>query len=118
IAVLTEPADVVEQHRRNLARLAKDNELFDLRELMQLPDYPPARRVGAFYAQSVSLVEYLSQLRGPVVFCHFVRDGLREGYEAALRKHYGITSFDELQDRWGQHAAPGLVRGAANSAGR
>jgi tetratricopeptide (TPR) repeat protein len=102
IAVLAEPADKVEQHRRNLVRCQRDKELFHVKELMQLTDYPQARRVAAFYAQSVTLVEFLSEQRGPIVFCHFVRDGLREGYESALRKHYRIQNFGELQERWQQ----------------
>jgi hypothetical protein len=33
-----------------------------------------------------------------------VRDGLVKGYEAALRTHYGIQSYAELQGRWLQYA--------------
>jgi hypothetical protein len=106
MAVLTEPAEKRELHRRNLAKCK--GELFPVRELMQLADYPPARRISAFYAQSVSLVDYLCALRGPQVFAQFLRDGLREGYEPALRRHYGIEGFADLQGRWGQHVAADL----------
>jgi hypothetical protein len=104
MAVLAEPKDKVDLHRRNLARCYRDGLLLGIGELMQLADYPQPRQIGAFYAQSVSLVEYLSQQRGPVVFSQFVRDGLREGYEAALRRHYGFRDFAELQHRWSQQA--------------
>lgn len=106
MAVLTEPAEKREQHRRNLAKCK--GELFAVRELMQLSDYPPARRISAFYAQSVSLVDYLCGLRGPQTFAQFLRDGLREGYEPALRRHYNIQGFADLQGRWGQHATADL----------
>ena len=66
---------------------------------MQLQDYPQPRRIGAFYAQSVCLVEFMTELRGPRVFTTFVRDGLRDGYEDALRKHYSMD-MSELQQRW------------------
>ena len=105
MAVLSEPAEKVDQHRRNLLRSRQQGQLFSVRELMTLPDYPKDGRVSAFYAQSVVLVEYLSKLRGPQVFASFLRDGLHEGYESAMRKHYSMRDFNDLQDRWGQALA-------------
>ena len=64
IAVLSEPADKIEAHRRNLHKFHADNQLFGLKELMELKDYPQARRIGAFYAQSVMLTEFLTQQKG------------------------------------------------------
>ncbi len=119
MAVLTEPVEKVAQHRRNLARSLRQQELFGVRELMQLTDYPQPARISAFYAQSVSLVEYLCGLRGPQTFSQFLRDGVREGYEPALRRHYNLGSFADLQGRWSErvtaevNAAPGT-----SSAGR
>jgi hypothetical protein len=107
IAVLTEPAAKVDMHRRNLARSYQERDLFALRELMELPDYPQPRRITTFYAQSVSLVDFLTRRKGPQDFCQFVRDGLREGYEAALRRHYGFRDFAELQSGWGREALAG-----------
>lgn len=105
MAVLSEPADKVEQHRKNLARCARENQLFVVQDLMKMNDYPQPRQISAFYAQSVILVDYLAKQRGPAVFASFVRDGLREGYEPALQKHYGLTGFAELQQRWNQQLA-------------
>jgi hypothetical protein len=118
MAVLTEPADKVDMHRRNLARCSQDGQLLSIRDLMQRSNYPPAPQIGAFYAQSVSLVDYLSRQRSPVVFAQFVHDGLREGYEPALRRHYGYRDFAHLEQRWGQEALAGLTTGAATVAGR
>ena len=101
IAVLTEPSFKIDQHRRNLERSQQEGLLFEVQELMQLDDYPRSRRIGAFYAQSVCLVEFMTELRGPQVFTAFVRDGLREGYDEALRKHYDMD-MNELQQRWQQ----------------
>jgi hypothetical protein len=100
IAVLTEPRDKIDRHLRNLPRHRDDRQLFALRQLMQMSDYPEATRVGAFYAQSVSLVEFLSKERDAQVFTQFVRDGLRSGWETALQRHYGYRGFDELEQRW------------------
>jgi tetratricopeptide (TPR) repeat protein len=117
MAVLSEPGERVELHRRNLARCSQEGRLFSLRELMTLADYPAPQRIGAFYAQSVVLVDFLTRLRGPVVFASFLRDGLREGYEPALRRHYNFRDFNDLQERWNGQALAAVLRGAPQVAG-
>ncbi len=117
IAVLSEPAEKIEPHRRNLQKFHSEGLLFGLRELMELQDYPQARRVGAFYAQSVALVEFLANQKGAPVFTEFVRDGLRNGYESALRKHYGCD-FVQLEQQWQQQVLAGVNRVAGGGAGR
>jgi tetratricopeptide (TPR) repeat protein len=105
MAVLTEPRAKVERHLNNLAKCRQDGTLFRLQDLMQLDDYPRnPRYIGAFYAQSVSLVDYLSGLRGPQHFTLFLQEGMRYGYEKALLRHYGYKNFAELEQRWGQCA--------------
>jgi hypothetical protein len=112
VAVLTEPAAKIDLHRRQLARLSPMRDMFSISQLMEMPDYPGRDHIGAFYAQSVTLVEFLVQLRGPRVFTQFVRDGLRQGYQTALQRHYGYRDYNELQSRWVQFA---LQHGAAQS---
>lgn len=104
MAVLAEPRDRVERYLRNLPRHRADGQLFALHQLLQLNDYPEPRRVGAFYAQSVSLVEFLAGERGPLTFTRFVRDGMRSGYEGALKRHYGFQDFRELEQHWRRFA--------------
>jgi hypothetical protein len=50
-------------------------------------------------------VDFLSRQKGPQVFSQFVRDGLREGYEPALRRHYDLRGFADLEARLGQGPA-------------
>jgi tetratricopeptide (TPR) repeat protein len=104
IAVLTEPQEKVERHLKHLPEYYRDGQLFGVRRLMTLNDYPDPRFIGPFYAQSVSLVDCLAKERGPQVFTQFLRDGLQGGYDAALKKHYGISDFEELQRRWERFA--------------
>lgn len=111
MAVLSEPRDKIEQHRRNLVRNQRD--LFTVRDLMNLQEYPQPRRISTFYAQSVVLVDFLSQQRGPQVFAAFLREGLDRGYEAALQKHYGYRGFDDLQVRWNQQLRAEIERQGA-----
>jgi tetratricopeptide (TPR) repeat protein len=112
MAVLSEPLEKIEQHRRNLAKSRKDGSLGSIRELMNLQNYPEAKQITAFYAQSVILVEFLTQQRGAQVFTEFLREGLRDGYEPALRKHYSMT-FAELQGNWDRYVGASSQTAAA-----
>lgn len=104
MAVLTEPTDRVALHLQNLPKHRADGLLFGVGELMQQPDYPEPRRVGAFYAQSVSLVQFLAKKKDHVTFSRFLRSGLDAGYQGALEKYYGYRSFAELEADWKQAA--------------
>ena len=102
MAVLTEPRDRIDRHLQGLPAHQANQQLFSVRELMQMNDYPRSRSVGAFYAQSVSLVEFLVNQKGPREFTLFLRDGQRGGYESALKRHYDFKSFSDLEQRWTQ----------------
>jgi hypothetical protein len=104
IAVLTEPREKIDRHLRNLPKHREENQLFPLRQLVNMNDYPDPRYIGSFYAQSVSLVDFLSREKGPEVFTQFVREGMHSGYDSALQKYYGLRSFDELEQRWRKYA--------------
>jgi hypothetical protein len=104
MAVLSETETRVEAHRRNLAHALRDGKLMSVREVLTSKEYPHPSKVITFYAQSTALVEYLTKLAGPATFARFVRDGLEgKDYEAALRKHYNIRDFAELEQRWRRH---------------
>jgi tetratricopeptide (TPR) repeat protein len=100
VAVLTEPLEKVQVHKKNLARSLQNRELIPLRDLVQLSNFPEAKQITVFYAQSVALVDYLTNQKGPQVFTQFVREALRDGYDSALKKHYGFQTFGEFQDRF------------------
>jgi hypothetical protein len=100
MAVLTEPREQIDRHLRNLPKHSQERQLFYLRDLMRLEEYPEPRRVGAFYAQSVSVVEFLCKQKGPQVFAKFLNDGMYGNYEEALRKHFGFQDFNEMEKRW------------------
>ncbi len=106
MAVLSEPPDRVEAHLRFLPRWRDEGRLLPLRGLVNQEDYPDPRSLGSFYAQSVSLVDFLVRAKSPDAFAAFLRESLREGYETALRHHYG-WSWRELERRWREHAFAG-----------
>lgn len=100
MAVLAEPKNRIQKHLDNLPKHARENTLFHVSRLMQMADYPEPKLVGPFYAQSVSLVDYLTRLKGPQAFSEFMKDGLKNGYESALSRHYGIQSYNDLNQSW------------------
>lgn len=114
MAVLSEPRERVELHLRNLPTHKRDGALFGVAELMKMADYPDPRRVGAFYAQSVSLVNFLCKKKDAATFARFLREALDGRYEAALERHYGYRSFADLELEWHGHAfGEGSVAAAA-----
>ncbi len=99
MAVLAEsPASLKKWHQR-LAKSHEQNDLFGPDVLMRTEE-PEHIRSAEYYAQSMSLVEFFVAAKGRREFIRFLRDSDRVGYEAALKKHYGITSFAELNRRW------------------
>ncbi len=104
MAILAEAPSRIKLHLHYLPRWREEDLLFRMQELISMREYPEPRLVGAFYAQSVSLVEFLmSQKGGARSFADFVRDGERDGYAASLRRHYGWT-FAELDRHWKRYA--------------
>jgi tetratricopeptide (TPR) repeat protein len=104
IAVLTEPRDKIDRYLTRLPDYGRQQQLFTVRQLMQCDDWPEARRIPAFYAQSVSLMEFLANDKGPQTLTRFLRDGQRTGYEKAVQKHYGFKDFTELEQEWRRFA--------------
>src|SRR5205085_10088874 len=103
MAVLDEPQDRIDRHLRSLTRQRNGGRLYTARELIALKDYPEPGRVPVFYAQSVSLADFLVKAKDSRTVACFVRDGLRDGYEKSLQRYYG-WSFDELDRQWRKHA--------------
>ncbi len=115
IAVLSEPAYKLEQHRKNLLKAIEEKQgIFGLAELMRLTDYPEPRKLEIFYAQSVTLMAHLETMKGPHVLVEFVRDGLKDGYDVALQRHYQLN-FQSLSTAWWQDLTARQVASAARN---
>jgi hypothetical protein len=91
-------------HLRNLPTHRREGTLFSVSELMKMENYPEPRRVGPFYAQSVSLVDFLCRKKDPATFARFLREALEGRYDTALQRHFGYRSFTELEQEWKQSA--------------
>jgi hypothetical protein len=99
MAVLAEP--IAEQINRTSELLGplQEGRVFRLSELMAT-DYPSAEAWSLYYAQSVSLTQFLVEQGTPQQFVSFVRTAQQKGIEIALREVYGIEGFAELENRW------------------
>jgi len=113
MAVLSEPRPNVDRHLRMIPQYNRDGQLFQPSSLIQMKDYPEARSISVFYAESVSLVDFLVNQKGPQAFTLFLREGQRYGYEAALKRSYNYKNFHELEQSWNQYA----LRDGAAAAG-
>jgi hypothetical protein len=102
MATLGEPRPQISGQIQRLPRFRDAGQLLDTQALMETKNYP-LHHVAAFYAQSVSLVSFLTASKKPQVFTQFLREANEAGYEKALQDHYG-WSFPELERRWRAYA--------------
>jgi hypothetical protein len=94
-------ADLVDFHKL-LEKHERKGKLFSLQTLVELDAYPDDD-VDLFYAQSAAVVEFLTSAKEPKVFVAFVRDGKKDGWLPALKKHYGYANYDEFEKKWKEH---------------
>lgn len=99
LAVLAEPRAKVDRYTLTMIHNRRQGKLVPLDRLLATRDYPDPAWLTVFYVQSVSVVEYLVNLRDPAAFVAFCRD-LPNGTDAALQRHYHIRHVAELQERW------------------
>ncbi len=121
MAILAEPSSSTDAYQRKL--LAAADRVFDFKELMEM-DYPQSSRVDLFYAESASLVQFLTRQKDGARFTVFVRDYMRLGCRTALDMDYGFHDLQDLRDRWreatfAKHASAGssTVMAPSGSAG-
>jgi hypothetical protein len=103
MAALSEAPEAVARYRRAVPGLLRDRKLFAVGPFLEQANFPDPASITAFYAESVSLVSYLVELKGPKAFAVFLREAPRRGYGRALAAHYGFKDAAELQDRWQRH---------------
>ena len=86
-------ADFQEARRRGFALSAAD--------LLAVEEYPAdSARQRAFYGQSAALVRWLIARRDAATFIRFLDDASDVGMEAALDRHYAITSLASVSSAW------------------
>jgi hypothetical protein len=114
LAVLAEPASERRLRYAELKESLGGGRVFPIDRLMTM-DYPAAEDCRLFYAQSISLTQFLVEQGPPERFIQFVRDSQRHGAEAALRDIYQIDGLAALQERWMAYARRQLAADVASS---
>ncbi|MCE9603672.1 MAG: hypothetical protein K8U03_02080 [Planctomycetia bacterium] len=99
-AILADPTEKQFRHDADLRRAVARGEHFRLGEILELTEYPGAERITAFYGQSASMVRFLAERRTPADFAAFLKGAASQGYDAALREHYGLDGVADLERRW------------------
>ncbi|HJZ89565.1 MAG TPA: hypothetical protein VKE40_01755 [Gemmataceae bacterium] len=107
MAALSESPEEVARYRRAIPGLLREKKLFAVGPFLDKSDFPTPESITPFYAESVSLVSFLVELRGPKAFAAFLREAPRRGYAKALSTHYGFQDAADLQDKWVKHALGG-----------
>jgi hypothetical protein len=107
MAALSESPEGVARYRRAVPTLLREKKLFAVGPFLDQANFPEPASVTTFYAESVSLVSYLVELKGPKAFATFLREAPRRGYARALTSHYGFKDPAELQDRWVKYVLGG-----------
>ena len=83
LALMMDPADKRARHARDLAAAFRSRSTLPLTRLLVDADYPAASQRAEFYAQSLSLVEFLTQLDSPKQFLRFVKLSTEQGHHRA-----------------------------------
>lgn len=107
MAALAESPESVARYQRAVPPLLREKKLFAVGPFLDQPNFPDRAAVTAFYAESVSLVSFLVELKGPRAFATFLREAPRRGYARALTAHYGFKDPADLQGKWVRHVLGG-----------
>jgi len=92
--------DLLERQRHDQIAIdlfARHGELA-LSRLFQVENYP--KDLMSFYGQGYSISRFLIEMGGRPRFLQFVRDGVKDGWDAATRTHYQLANVRELDRAW------------------
>ena len=101
------------RHARDLDAALRSSTTLPLARLLVDANYPAAAHRAAFYAQSMSLVELLTELESPRTFVQFVKHSTEQGTDRALLTTYGLSTR-ELERRWHERLS-GIQLASADS---
>jgi hypothetical protein len=104
LALHFDPADKKARHNRDFEAAFRSNTTLPLNRLLADVDYPSASHRAVFYAQSLSLVDYMITLNSPKDFVRFVSLSTQHGSDHALSVVYEMDT-KQLSRSWKAQAA-------------
>jgi RNA polymerase sigma factor (sigma-70 family) len=100
-ALLAEDEQEQRRHDKVLQEIVDSGRAIPLRRLLALQDFP--EDVMAFYAESYSVTRFLVDASDRQTFLAFVAQGSRDGWDRAVKTHYGYSNVEELERAWKGH---------------
>jgi hypothetical protein len=97
-AVLSEDKNQSERQERILRKVLESDKKLSISRLLAVRDYP--MDVEAFYAQAYSLTRFLVEKNDKKKFVKFLAQGMEDGWEEAVRMHYGYETIEALEEAW------------------
>jgi len=111
MAIRADPVAKRRGHHDDLQLALRRGTTFGVADLFVQPECPTGH-AQTFCGQSASLVQFLTRQGAPDQFLHFLRVAASDGYDAALRKFYGIAGTSDLERRWKAELASAGRKGA------
>jgi len=99
MAMMAETPASTQECVGKLARYRRNDSLFALEVLLNTEEAEQFNTME-FYAQSTSLVQFLTSLKGSQGFTDFLRTYIMKGAETALKQHYDIQGYADLETKW------------------
>jgi RNA polymerase sigma factor (sigma-70 family) len=98
-AVLSEDEEEQQRHEQLALRvLTTPGRAIPLRRLIAMEDFPA--EVMSLYAEGYSVTTFLVQRKGRKTFLAFVKQGMAEGWDRAVKEHYDFRDVEALEDAW------------------
>jgi hypothetical protein len=100
-ATLVEHETEQRVQRMRLKQVLSTRQRIPLRRLLAMKDYPrDMHQVLVLYAEGYSLADFLVQQKGKQTYLKFLDNAYRNGWDAAVKKHYEFESVDRLEKDW------------------
>jgi hypothetical protein len=100
-SVLSEDDPERERHDKLVRNILNQGQQIPMRQLFSLTEYPD--RVMCLYAQGYSMCDYLVKRSSRQHLLNFVASGMQQGWDQAVKAHYGHNSVEELEQAWLKH---------------
>jgi hypothetical protein len=100
-SVLSEDDTERKRHDELVRQCLAGGRAFRLRVLFDMKQYPDSGQdVMTLYAQGYSLSRFLVESTDRRQFLAFVGDGMKSGWDNAVKTHYGMNRLEELEGAW------------------
>jgi hypothetical protein len=96
--VMSEDEEEQQRHERLVRETVEKGRLIPLSRLLGLKDFPDD--VMTLFVEGHSLTSFLVEKRNRKTFLAFVKQGMKDGWDPAVKEHYGYHDVAELEADW------------------